>query len=227
MFPFESSKHSPALDFVAPHTLVVRPHASCPPHGRVVLLHGATPRIHHLGGALAGVAPGIWSVAGTAVRLARQGFEVFVPEAEGGAGRYGEWLSRVQAWVGYGPVHLVGFSFGGSSAVFLMERGLHLDKLNRVVLLDPALRNLGSRRSLARVTHPFTVLFAGTFRSRGRARFAKHPMATVQHVVGTKHRHFAQPLGAPGEAYAVFDPGVNRAHRALEEALGVYSPRHG
>ena len=63
------------------------------------------------------------------------------------------------------------------------------------------------------------VLFAASYRTRGRGKFASHPRAKVTRVPDTAHRHFAQPLGLPGDLYAVADPGVYRAHRALEQAL--------
>lgn len=212
-------------------TLTAYPDADVDNHARIILLHGATVGVHHVGAWASGVAPGIWSVGGTADRLARKGFTVFVPEAEEGAGRPGDWLTRAVRWAhsdGAAPA-IVGFSFGGSSAVLLArhaqdtttDRYFPSVPLGPIYLLDPALRSLAVRDKLEGLDWPLTVLFAASYRTRGRGVFAAHPRARVTRVPDTAHRHFAQPLGLPGDLYAVVEPAVYRAHRALERALGV------
>jgi hypothetical protein len=212
-------------------TLTAYPDTDVDLRAKIILLHGATAAVHHAGAWASGVAPGIWSVGGTADRLARKGFEVFVPEAEEGAGRPGDWLARACAWANKdgGPATVVGFSFGGSSAVLLArhaqdtttDRQFSSVALGPLYLLDPALRSLAVGAALEGLDWNMQVLFAASYRTRGRGKFASHPRAKVTRVPDTAHRHFAQPLGLPGDLYAVADPGVYRAHRALEQALGV------
>ena len=142
-------------------TLTAYPDTDVDLRAKIILLHGATAAVHHAGAWASGVAPGIWSVGGTADRLARKGFEVFVPEAEEGAGRPGDWLARACAWANKdgGPATVVGFSFGGSSAVLLArhaqdtttDRQFPSVALGPLYLLDPALRSLAVGAALGAV----------------------------------------------------------------------------
>lgn len=210
-------------------TLVVTPTPEKARGRRLILLHGATPSGYHLGGWWDGVAPGIWSVGGTAVRLAKKGFEVFVPEAEDGAGRPGAWLDRSLAWATNGGAipDVAGFSFGGSSAILLARRAEGalsigpLARLGHIYGLDPAIRSSAVAQELAKMRTPMEVLFAQTYRTHGRQQFEAQPRVQTQRVPGTRHRHFAIPLGVLGPLYAVVDSGVERAHSALESRLGV------
>lgn len=213
------------------HSLTALPEADRDRRARVILLHGATVAVHRAGAWASGISPGIWSVGGTANHLARKGFEVFVPEADVGAGRPGDWLRRAYDWAveGDSTPTVIGFSFGGSSAVLLAryaretatDRGVLPVALGPFVLLDPAIRSAAVRRALTGLEWNLHVLFAESYRTRGRGKFAAHPGAKITRVAKTVHRHFAQPLGLPGEIYSVADNGVTRAHRALERALGV------
>jgi len=213
-------------------TLTAYPDPDAANYASIILLHGATGPVHYAGAWASGLAPGIWSVGGTADRLARKGFTVFVPEAEEGAGRSGDWIGRAARWAcaqRCAAPAIVGFSFGGSSAVLLArhaqdtttDRSFPSVPLGPIYLLDPALRSLAVREKLEELDWPLTVLFAASYRTRGRGAFAGHARARVTRVADTAHRHFAQPFGLPGDLYAVVEPGVYRAHRALERALGV------
>lgn len=212
-------------------TLTAYPDPAVNNPSRIILLHGATTAVHRAGACAHGVAPGIWSVGGTAKRLARKGFEVFVPEAEAGAGRPGDWLVRACAWANKNEslVTVVGFSFGGSSAVLLArhaqdtttDRRFPSVPLGALYLLDPAMRSRAIGAAMDELDCNMWVLFAASYRTRGRSKFASHLRAKSSRVPGTAHRHFAQPLGLLGDLYAVADPGVDRAHHALEQALGV------
>lgn len=210
-------------------TLTVTPTPEKARGRRLILLHGATPSGYHLGGWWDALPPGIWSVGGTAVRLAKKGFEVFVPEAGDGAGRPGAWLDRSLAWAtSGGPVpDVVGFSFGGSSAILLARRAEGslsigpLVRLGRIYGLDPAIRSRSVADELAKMTTPMSVLFAQTYRAHGRQHFEAYSQVRTQRVPGTRHRHFAIPMGVLGSLYAFVNAGVERAHTALEAQLSA------
>ncbi len=210
-------------------TLTVLPTPERARGRRLILLHGATPSGYHLGSWWDDLPPGIWSVGGTAVRLAKKGFEVFVPEAGDGAGRPGAWMERSLAWASAGgPIpDVAGFSFGGSSAILLARRAERslcigpLFRLGKLYGLDPAIRSRAIADDLAKMTTPMEVLFAQTYRTHGRQRFDAHAQVRTQHVPGTRHRHFAIPMGVLGPLYAFVDAGVERAHAAFEALLGV------
>lgn len=213
----------------ADRTLIVLPTPEKARGRRLILLHGATPSGYHLGSWWDDVPPGIWSVGGTAVRLAKKGFEVFVPEAGDGAGRPGAWLERSLAWANDGgPVpDVAGFSFGGSSAILLARRAESSCRtsaplrLGQLYGLDPAIRSRYVAEDLAKMTTPMEVLFAHTYRTHGRQHFDQHPQVRTRRVPRTRHRHFAIPLGVLGPLYAFADAGVERAHTAFESLLRV------
>lgn len=208
-------------------TLIVTPAPEKVRGRRLILLHGATSPGDQFGGWGYGLPPGIWSVGGTAVRLAKKGFEVFVPEAEDGAGRPGAWLDRSLAWATNGGAipDVAGFSFGGSSAILLARRAEGalsigpLARLGRIYGLDPAIRSSAVAQELSKMRTPMEVLFAQTYRAQGRHRFETQPRVQTQRVPGTRHRHFAIPLGVWGSLLAFVDEGVDRAHTALESRL--------
>lgn len=203
-------------------TWTVSPADGDAPRGRILLLHGATPKAVRLLAPVSSVPPGVCSVGGTARRLAGRGFEVFVPEADKGAGFHGDWVSHVRDWGAAGPppVAIVGYSFGGSSAVIVRHdlRAVPWVKHARMVLLDPALRSDAVGAMLRALDCEMYVLFAERYKTKGREQFARHPCAVIERVPGTRHRHFTQPLGPLGVLHGL-DLSVDRAYAALERAL--------
>lgn len=210
-------------------TLIVYTKNRLTPRGKIVLFHGGISDTAELGSVFSFLPPGIWSIAGTAERLAKIGYNVFIPEIKPASGYWGgDWVDYTKDWIGYGSelTNLVGYSFGASS---LIEFTNYLQKhksalrptfnIHKLVMLDPALASVNTKKELQQLNSSFHVLFSSNYVTKGRYLFKDHPRGVATTIENTKHRHFSIPFGVVGKVYHAFTPGVRRAQKALETML--------